>query len=105
YTDGVVWSFGHISRGMYTNTGGRKAYSQLAAIQIGLLLDEGALTWDANQKAANDKDAGAFTIHFDKLPAAIEKMMKTVGAIKASGDKEAAEALTKKYVDGSIVPQ
>jgi len=105
YTDNIVWALGHISRGMYTSTGGRKAYSQLAAIQIGFLLDEGALSWDASAKAANEKDVGAFTIHFDKLPGAIEKMMKAVGGLKASGDKAGAEALAKKYVDGTVVPQ
>jgi hypothetical protein len=105
YVDSVVWAFGHISRGMYTDRGGRKAYSQLAAIQVGFLLDEGALAWDAKAQAANGKDAGAFTIQYDKLPGAIDKLMKTVGALKASGDKAGAEALAKKYVDGSVVPQ
>jgi hypothetical protein len=105
YVDDIVWSFGHVSRGMYTDTGGRKAYSQLAAIQLGFLIDEGAITWDAAAPAANGKDTGALTIHFDKLPAAVDKLMKVVGAIKATGDKTAAEALAKKYVDGNIVPQ
>lgn len=105
YTDSVVWAFGHISRGMYTDTGGRKAYSQLAAIQVGFLLDQGALTWDAKGAAANGKDVGAMTIHFDKVPAAVEELMKTVGGLKASGDKAGAEALAKKYVEGPVVPQ
>jgi hypothetical protein len=105
YTDSVVWAFGHISRGMYDGRGGRKAYSQLAAIQMGFLLDEGALSWDPKAPAANGKDTGAFTIRFDKVPAAVEKLMKTVGALKASGDKAGAEALAKKYVDGTVVPQ
>ena len=105
YLDNVVWAFGHVSRGMYTDTGQRKAYSQLAAVQLGFLLDEGALTFDPKAPAANGKDAGAFTIHFEKMPAAIDKMMKVVGAMKASGDRVGAEALAKKYVDGTVVPQ
>jgi hypothetical protein len=105
YTDGIVWAFGHISRGMYSDGGQRKPYSQLAAIQIGFLLDEGALTFDPNATAANGTDKGAFTIHLEKMPAASDKMMKVVGAIKASGDKAGAEALSKKYVDGDAVPQ
>jgi hypothetical protein len=32
-------------------------------------------------------------------------MMKTVGTIKATTDKAGAEALVKKYVDGTVVPQ
>jgi hypothetical protein len=105
YTDSVVWAFGHISRGMYTDSGGRKPYSQLAAIQIGFLLDQGALSWDPKAQAANGKDMGAMTIHFEKLPAAVDQLMKTVGGLKASGDRAGAEALAKKYVDGSVVPQ
>jgi hypothetical protein len=31
-------------------------------------------------------------------------MMKTVGSLKASGDRAGAEALAKKYVDGNVVP-
>jgi hypothetical protein len=104
YVDGIVWAFGHISRGMYTESGGRKAYSQLAAIQVGFLLDEGALTWDANTTAANGSDKGAFTINFDKMVPAIDKMMKVVGAIKAKNDKPGAEELAAKYVDGKTVP-
>ena len=105
YLDAVVWAFGHISRGMYTDTGGRKAYSQLAAIQLGFLLEQGAITWDPAATAANGKDTGAFSLHFEKVPAAIDKMMKVVGLLKAKGDRAGAEALAKKYVDGTVVPQ
>jgi hypothetical protein len=105
YTDGVVWAFGHISRGMYEAGGARKAYSQLAAIQIGFFLDEGALTWDANVAAANGTDKGAFTINFDKMVPAVDKLMKIVGGIKAKNDNAAAIELAKKYVDGTVVPQ
>ena len=104
YVDCVVWALNHISRGMWTPEKHRKAYSQLAAVQIGFLLDEGALTWDASATAANRKDKGAFSIDFEKLPAAIDKMMKVVGDIKAKNDKKAAEALSDKYVDGTVVP-
>jgi hypothetical protein len=105
YVDSIVWAFGHISQGMYTGAGQRKAYSNLAAIQIGLLLEAGALTWSDSTPAANGTDTGAFTIHMDKLVPAINEMMKTVGGIKARGDKAAAEALAAKYVDGPAVPQ
>jgi len=105
YTDGIVWAFGHISRGMYEAGGARKAYSQLAAIQIGFLLDEGALTWDGSATAANGTDKGAFTINFDKMVPAVDKLMKIVGGIKAKNDNAAALELAKKYVDGAVVPQ
>ncbi len=69
---------------MYTDRGGRKAYSQLAAIQVGFLLDGGALSWDPKAPAANGKDIGAMSIHFDKFPAAMDKLMKMVGGLKAA---------------------
>jgi hypothetical protein len=105
YADCIVWSFGHISRGMYDGTHKRKPYSQLAAIQVGFLMDEGALSFDANAPAANGTDKGAFTIHYEKFPAAAEKLVKVVGLIKAKTDRAAAEAMAKKYVDGNAVPQ
>ncbi len=104
YTDSIVWAFGHISRGMWTESGGRKAYSQLAAIQVGFLLDEGALLYAPDQLAANGTDKGAFTVVHDKLPAATTKLMKLVATIKATNDKAGAEALAKKYIEGPRLP-
>jgi hypothetical protein len=105
YTDDIVWAFGHISQGMYSGDGTRKPYGNLAAIQIGILIDKGALTWDASARAANGTDKGAFTIHADKLAAASDDMMKLVAGIKARGDTKAAQELIARYVDGkSVVP-
>jgi hypothetical protein len=103
YADNIVWAFGHISQGMYTGAKEPKTYGNLAAIQIGILIEKGALTWDPKAKAANGADVGAFTIHGGKLVPVAEEMMKLVGGIKARGDKAAAEALIKKYVDSSAV--
>jgi hypothetical protein len=105
YVDSIIWAFGHISRGMYTPTGQRRPYSQLSAIQIGFLMDQGAIAWDPNAKAANGQDTGAFVVHFDKLESAVVKLMKLVGTIKAKNDRAGAEALAKQYVDGNVVPQ
>jgi hypothetical protein len=107
YADSIVWAFGHISQGMYAGSGAtktRKTYSQLAAIQIGLLIDAGALVWDAKMLAANGTDIGAFTIVDSKLLPAIDDMMKISAGIKARGDVAAAKALIAKYVDGKAVP-
>jgi hypothetical protein len=103
YTDAVVWAFGHISQGMYTGSGQRKTYGNVAAIQIGLLIDRGVLTWDEGAAAANQTDHGAFAIHLDHMPAAADELMKLVAGIKARGDKKAAQALIDKYVDASTV--
>jgi hypothetical protein len=88
---------------MYTGEKQRKPYGNLAAIQIGYLIEHGALTWDANATAANGTDKGAFTIHADKLVPVAKEMMKDVAGIKARGDKAAAEALIAKYVDAETV--
>ncbi len=104
YTDAIVWAFGHISQGMYEGDGKPKTYSNLAAIQIGYLIDHGVLTWDAKATAANGKDTGAFTVHQDKVVAVVDELMKLVAGIKARGDKPGADALIKKYVEGAVVP-
>jgi hypothetical protein len=105
YVDCIVWAFGHISQGMYTGAGDRKAYSQLAAVQIGILIDQGALVWDDKATAGNGKDQGAYHIVWDKLVPAIDTMMTKVAQVKAKGDKKGAEALATRYVDGDVVPQ
>lgn len=105
YVDSVVWGFGHIAQGMTNADGTRKPYSQLAAIQLGILMEEGAVVWDASAKAANGTDTGAFALHFEKFPAACEKLMRVVAQIKARGDKKGAEALAKSHVEGARVPQ
>ena len=103
YLDSIVWAFGHISRGMYTPSGWRKAYSQLAAVQIGFLMDAGAIRFSRDATAASG-DRGAFHVDFDALPEAVEQMMTRVMQIKAAGDKRDAEALAARYVDGDTVP-
>jgi hypothetical protein len=104
YADSLVWALGHIGAGMYTKEGKPKPYSQLAAIQIGFLIDRGALAWDPEATAANGKDKGAFTIHWDKMPAACDEMMRVVAGIKARGDVAGAKKLIADYVDGKKVP-
>lgn len=105
YADGVVWAFGHISQGMYTGTHARKAYGNLAAIQVGFLIDHGALTWDPNAMAANGKDKGAFHLDAAKFVTAADEMMTVMAGIKSRGDLKVANELFAKYVDSDkIVP-
>jgi hypothetical protein len=103
YADSIVWALGHISQGMYSGDKTRKTYGNVAAIQIGFLLDHGALSWDPHAGAANGHDQGALTIHADKLIPACDEMMKTVAGIKARGDVKGATELFAKYVDASTV--
>ncbi|MDB4953774.1 MAG: Nudix hydrolase 3, partial [Myxococcales bacterium] len=104
FADSIVWALGHVSQGMYTGSGARKTYGNVAAIQIGFLIEHGALTWNDQASANNGTDKGAFTIHGDKLVGAADEMMKAFAGIKARGDKPAADELIKRYVDGTIVP-
>ncbi len=90
YTDSLAWAFGHISRGMVTPSGRAQPYSQLAAVQVAFFTEEGALSFKN----------GKFDINFDRLPAAVEKLMKRVGQIKARGDQAAGRQLVEYYTRG-----
>jgi len=95
----VTWAFGHIAQGMYTADEKPKAYSQLAAIQLGFLVEQGALAWRAEEPAANGKDVGCFHVDQEKLPPATEALATTVLAIKGRNDKAGALALKARFVD------
>jgi len=95
----IVWAFGHISRGMYDGEKHPRNYSQLAAIQLGWLMKDGAVSWNAEETAANGKDKGCFTITLDKFAPSAKAMMTEVAHIKGAGDKARAEKLIKEYVD------
>jgi len=95
----VVWGFGHISRGMYDGEHHPRNYSQLAAIQLGWLMKNGAVSWKAGETAANGTDKGCFSIALDKFPAATKSLMTEVAQIKGRGDKARAEKLVKEFVD------
>ncbi len=95
----IVWAFGHIAQGMYDGDKHPQSYSQLAAIQLGSFMKNGAIAWKAEENAANDKDKGCFSIALDKLPAAVKTLMTEVAQIKGKGDKARAEKLVKDFVD------
>lgn len=99
YARDVLWAFGHISRGMYNSRGKPKPYSQLAAIQVGYMLANKAVTWHADQKAANGTDVGCLSIDYAAFEKASVALMKRVAGIKARGDKADALALRKEFVD------
>ncbi len=105
YLDSIIWAFGHISRDMYDADRKPKPYGHLAAIQIGFLMEQGAITFDPTAQAANGKDVGAFSIVLHKLPVAIEKLMQEVGRAKAENRRDASEAWVKRYVDSDLIPQ
>lgn len=103
FVDSIVWALGHVSRGMYNPDKSRKAYSQLAAIQLGFLIDAGALRWNEQARAANGSDRGALAIDAAKLAPAAKQLTTQVLHIKATGDLSAALQLVARYVDSEAV--
>ncbi|HEY8079988.1 MAG TPA: hypothetical protein VIF62_37915, partial [Labilithrix sp.] len=97
----ITWMFGHISRGMYTADKQPLSYSQLAAIQLGWFIKDGAVTWRAEENASNGKDKGCFAIDPAKLSGSVKTLMTQVAQIKGKGDRAGAEKLVKDYVDVS----
>ena len=91
----LAWCFGHIATGYTTETGAPKPYAQLSAVQIGWLVRAGALTWTAGPDGVERLRAD-----FEKLPSAVESLMKEVGSVYARGDKAAAQALLDEFVSG-----
>jgi hypothetical protein len=94
----VVWTFGHVSRGMYDADGKIKPYSALAAIQLGFLREHGGLVWRADALAANGSDRGCLEIDFARFRAAAAALESAALGIKARGDAGAALALEERWV-------
>jgi hypothetical protein len=99
HTRDVTWAFGHIAQGMYGADGKPKNYSQLASIQMGTLLANGGLAWNADEVAANGTDKGCFVVQLDKFPGAVKTLAKIVLHIKGAGDKAEAGKLMATFVD------
>lgn len=97
----VAWAFGHISRGMYDAAERPRSYSQLAAIQLGYLMDGGAIVWNPDQTAANGEDTGCFSVRLEAMTDAVADLEALVLGIKARGDQERAEELKARFVDGA----
>lgn len=104
YADAIYWAMGHISRGLTTPEGRIQPYSQLAAIQLGELIEAGAVVYNAEKMAANGKDKGTFTIILEKMPTAADTIMKQIANIKATGDKDALVKLQNKHINNKEIP-
>ena len=89
FLSSIAWTTGHLARGLFTPTGKPRTYSVLSAIQLKWFMDNGAVRFVGGQET----DPGRFEVVYAKVPAAIETLMKTVGGIKARGDKAAGQAL------------
>lgn len=104
YADSVYWIFGQISRGLTDADGHIQPYPQLAAIQLGMMLEDGAVTFDPEAMAANGKDKGAFILHMEKMPACVDRIMSEITKIKATGNKDALVALQTKHIQSAAIP-
>ncbi len=99
YAHALVWSFGHLSQGLFQADGNPKPYSQLSAVIVGRLADAGALEWVVvNQADGSQK--GLFEMKFELVPQVIESLMRDVVSAKATGNVEAAKAIVDTYVTG-----
>ena len=94
----LTWAFGHISRGMFDDAGHPRNYSQLAAIQLGVLEKSGAVIFRESELAANGTDKGCFSLDAEKFPAAAKELVTAVLQVKAKGDKATAEQWLNEYV-------
>jgi hypothetical protein len=101
YFHALVWSLGHIARGMKDASGQPLPYSQLAAVHLATLIREGAVRWNPQSQAANKQDQGCFEVFFDKIPAALKRLMQRVGRIKATGDAQDGSRLVQDCVEGT----
>lgn len=95
YVHELAWCFGHLSKGLFTAAGSPKPYSQLSAIQIGWLAREGALEW-----VQGEDGAGRFRVRLEKIPAAVESLMRKTVVVKATGDAVRAKELVEDFVSG-----
>jgi hypothetical protein len=84
YASGVMHALGLLQ---YPLEG---TYPRMVAIQLGWLLDHGALTWDGAAKK--------YKVDFDKMPAAVEELVKRVATIQLTGDTEGARVLVDAYI-------
>ena len=95
----LVWMFGHISAGMFDGDD-PLPYSQLSAVQLGMLLEGGALAWRPGETAGNGTDVGCFGVDWSAWGASVEEMSRRVFGIKARNDGAEAEALLARHVRG-----
>ena len=83
---------------MWSASGRRSPYSQLAAIQVGYLIDHGVLTWVADATPASGEGQGAFNVDLSNFVQVARDLMTDVMRIKSTGDRAAAIALADRYV-------
>ena len=82
---------------MLDEAGHPRNYSQLAAIQLGMLRKAGAVVYREDEMAANATDKGCFSLDATKFPAAAKTLVTAVLQVKAKGDKATGEQWLKEF--------
>lgn len=100
----LVWVLGQISQGMQDSEGNANTYPQLSAVQLGVLMELGAIRWEAEKLAANGTDTGCLAVDHAALPAAVEQLADRVFSLKGKADAEGARALQNAHVPGPHGP-
>jgi hypothetical protein len=100
HTGSMLWCFGQMSRGLHGSDGKASVYPTLAAIQVGFLVDRGALVYEPELAPDGSPDKGRFTLVYDKFVPAVDELMRLVGRLKATGDRAGAEALIARHTQG-----
>ncbi|MEM7676555.1 MAG: hypothetical protein AAF449_11180, partial [Myxococcota bacterium] len=99
YAFGVIGALNYISRGVFAPDGRRRVHGHAGALQLGALIEGGALEWRPNENTAAGHDRGCFSMNVERYSTSTESLVATAVKVKASGDRQAAEALLSKYVD------
>ncbi len=94
YLSNIFWCFNQISySGLFSSSGTPRAYGQLAAIQVAMLMEDGAL------KKVNTPEGWRFDVVEAKLPKSFERIMKRVGQIKVTpGTAQQALKAAKDFI-------
>ncbi len=101
----LEWAFGHLASAA-GDASDSDAYTRLSAVQVGWMLERGALTWEASAVAANGRDQGCFELHQGAIAPAVDGLAREVLGMMARNDVPAATTLVERHLagDGPLVP-
>ena len=92
----ILWNFGHLRKGLRfkddLRAAGSSPYTKLSAIQIGWLVDQGAIAFD--------DETQQWDIRFDRLPKAYEQLFRKLANIYSTGDAAGLAKLLETYASG-----
>jgi hypothetical protein len=90
----LAWALRMILRGSRSGPAFNPSspYCKLAAVQVGFLTEQGAISFDATTQK--------WSIDFDKMPAAITALMKKTGQLYARSDANEVEKFFLHYMSG-----